>query len=138
MPNTAATVALINRLATQDIDSQAIVKTLAHLTDAQLSGLDAALRQILHARIDETAYRAPISPRYIGRVGVLQGLGGPVEWRSYTREYETAQEAADALRDDMQRHGFRFSELSAHVADLVDGERLTADDWTTFQVAAVA
>ncbi|MDX3260769.1 hypothetical protein PV336_16230 [Streptomyces sp. MI02-2A] len=42
--------------------------------------------------------------------------------------------AAHLLGDEMQRHGFRFSELSAHREDLVAGHILTADDGYEFRV----
>lgn len=43
-------------------------------------------------------------------------------------------EAAFSLNDHMERAGFRFNELSAHRADLVDGHVLGADNGRQFRV----
>ena len=34
--------------------------------------------------------------------------------------------------DEMQRHGFRYSEMAYHLVDLIAGHVLTADDGVTF------
>ena len=57
-------------------------------------------------------------------------------WRHVASGYATAKETAkaQALNDEMQRAGFRYSELHAHRDDLVAGHVLTADNGTQFRI----
>jgi hypothetical protein len=55
------------------------------------------------------------------------------EWKTIGTS-ATKAKAAELLNDEMQRHGFRFSELHAHREDLAEGHVLTADDGYAFRV----
>lgn len=56
-----------------------------------------------------------------------------VKSRTYRIGGDTIDAAAD-LNDELQRHGFRFSELYLHRSDLSSGHVLTADDGYEFRV----
>lgn len=58
-------------------------------------------------------------------------------WRTVGASRWTAQDAAwGGLTNEMQRKGLRYSELSAHIADMEAGEELTAEDGSGFRIVA--
>ncbi|MFE9525164.1 hypothetical protein [Streptomyces sp. NPDC006631] len=76
------------------------------------------------APLDTTSFQAQIQDR---RDGAL--------WRTVGTSEKSGHDAAwGRLTDEMQRKGLRYSELSAHIADMEAGEELTAEDGTGFRI----
>lgn len=68
--------------------------------------------------------------------GQIKDRGEGKSWRALGTANEP-YEAGQKLADEMQRHGLRYSEIggeSGHIADMVNGEELSADDGTLFRV----
>jgi hypothetical protein len=56
-------------------------------------------------------------------------------WRTVGTSEKSGHDAAwGALTDEMQRRDFRYGELSAHIADMENGEELVAEDGTQFRI----
>jgi hypothetical protein len=72
------------------------------------------------------AYWAQIKDRH-------EGAG----WRTVGTSDESGHEAAwGAMTGDMQRRGLRYGELAAHIADLENGDVLSAEDGTEYRILA--
>jgi hypothetical protein len=56
-------------------------------------------------------------------------------WRTVGTSDKSGHDAAwGALTDDMQRRDFRYGELAAHIADMENGDVLSADDGTEYRL----
>jgi hypothetical protein len=56
-------------------------------------------------------------------------------WRTVGTSDESGHDAAwGVLTDDMQRRDFRYGELAAHIADMENGDVLSADDGTEYRL----
>jgi hypothetical protein len=133
---------LVNRLATTGpLDAAAVAEAVARLSDANLAALDAALGALNNARASEVATRRnDAAALYAGRIGRLDRLGDAPRWITVLPAHNTVAAAARSLVETMVAHGIRRSEMEGahgHIADLIEGERLTSDDWWTFDVTAV-
>lgn len=76
--------------------------------------------------------------RFAAQTGRLYGLPSEPRfaWNAQDLRPSAAspREAAKALWNDMQRAGFRFSELQGHLDDLAAGDELCAENGTAFRV----
>jgi hypothetical protein len=52
-----------------------------------------------------------------------------------TRKADRTRVNRQGLFEAMQRHGLRYSELQAHIADVIAGMVVTAEDGTRFEIA---
>jgi hypothetical protein len=56
-------------------------------------------------------------------------------WRTVGTSEKSGHDAAwGTLTDDMQRRGLRYGELAAHIADMENGDVLTAEDGTEYRI----
>jgi hypothetical protein len=58
-------------------------------------------------------------------------------WRTVGMSEKSGHDAAwGRLTNEMQHRGLRYGELSAHIADMENGEELVAEDGTGFRIVA--
>lgn len=56
-------------------------------------------------------------------------------WRTVGTSEKSGHDAAwGTLTDDMQRRGLRYGELAAHIADMENGDVLSAEDGTEYRI----
>lgn len=56
------------------------------------------------------------------------------EWRTLRAGQQDYETAWDGLAEPMQRHGLRYGELAGHIADMIKGDVLSAEDGTEFRL----
>jgi hypothetical protein len=65
---------------------------------------------------------------------------GDLSWRTFGTN-SNAYDAGMTLAEEMQRHGLRYGEIggeSGHIADMINGEVLSADDGTEFRIIDIS
>lgn len=115
-------------------DAWKIVRTL-HYDDASTKTENAGFFGTKERALDALTIGGPtwttLSDVYTAQIKDRRE-GAP--WRT-VKTSDTGWNAAwGELTDEMQRRGLRYSELSAHIADMTNGDTLSAEDGTEFRI----